>query len=225
MPTSTTRALDVPEILEAILLELDIRSVITSAQRVNHYWHDLIKRSPSIQQALFFEPAPAVAGQQPVRNPLLAKIFPLHVHPPKDDWLADEQDYVLTKPQLAPVFMRKGASWARMLVRQPPILKLAVMRETLGDKAKIGDYWQHMRSYPKTMRIKELYDLVSTHARRIVSTPSSWSFCDFRDSHAQEILKRIDARGLYITSYERNMLCVLANATDIVFVVQEQTDY
>ena len=39
----------IPEMLEAILLHTDMCTLLTSAQRVCHYWHDLIKESPSLQ--------------------------------------------------------------------------------------------------------------------------------------------------------------------------------
>ncbi|KAN0070628.1 hypothetical protein V8E54_011497 [Elaphomyces granulatus] len=46
----------IPEMLEAILLHTDMCTLLTSAQRVCHYWCDPIKEPPSLQAALFFQP-------------------------------------------------------------------------------------------------------------------------------------------------------------------------
>lgn len=65
--------LNTAEILEAILLQMDPKTVLL-ARRVSVKWDDLISNSPSIQQHLFFRPIP---GTTPVvLNPILAKAFP-----------------------------------------------------------------------------------------------------------------------------------------------------
>jgi hypothetical protein len=71
-------ALATVEVLEAVLLELDTRTLLVSTQRVSKYWHALIEHSPRIQQALFFLPVRAGTdrsssseGCVPVTNPLL----------------------------------------------------------------------------------------------------------------------------------------------------------
>ncbi|KFA50671.1 hypothetical protein S40293_04904 [Stachybotrys chartarum IBT 40293] len=84
------------ELLEAILLQVDMVTLLTSAMRVNKTWHETILNSPTIQQKLFFKPAgqkvprvSKVAGQDetpvpshhqaeeatPVLNLLLARKF------------------------------------------------------------------------------------------------------------------------------------------------------
>ncbi|KFA69494.1 hypothetical protein S40285_05685 [Stachybotrys chlorohalonatus IBT 40285] len=96
-PTQATRSVLVTiELLEAILLQVDMVTLLTSAMRVNKTWHETIVKSPTIQQKLFFRPAgrkvpksSKVAGQSeapvtshqqagdttPVLNSLLARKF------------------------------------------------------------------------------------------------------------------------------------------------------
>lgn len=58
---SPTPAMDaflaMPELLEALFLECDMRDVLTSAQRVCKLWHGIVTTSPSVQVHLFFRPA------------------------------------------------------------------------------------------------------------------------------------------------------------------------
>jgi hypothetical protein len=51
-----TKVLTTPELLEIILLHLDTRTLLVSAQQVCQTWTVLIQSSPAIQQALFFQP-------------------------------------------------------------------------------------------------------------------------------------------------------------------------
>ncbi|OJJ30464.1 hypothetical protein ASPWEDRAFT_46060 [Aspergillus wentii DTO 134E9] len=50
------KAFLIPEILENILLHTDMCTLLTSAQRVCHHWHNLITESHNLQAALFFKP-------------------------------------------------------------------------------------------------------------------------------------------------------------------------
>ncbi|KAH7358705.1 F-box domain-containing protein [Plectosphaerella cucumerina] len=45
-----------PELLELILLQLDMSTLLLSAQRVSTWWHSVITSSPALQQHLFFRP-------------------------------------------------------------------------------------------------------------------------------------------------------------------------
>lgn len=51
-----TRVLATPELLECVLLHLDMRTLLVSAQRACRVWHELIATSPALQEALFFKP-------------------------------------------------------------------------------------------------------------------------------------------------------------------------
>lgn len=64
----------VTEILEMILLETDMRTLLTSAQRVCCKWRSLLEYSSDLQAALFFKPDKfrLPRGKPGIRNPLLA---------------------------------------------------------------------------------------------------------------------------------------------------------
>jgi hypothetical protein len=117
--------LNTPEILEMILLQTDMRTLLTSAQRVCRAWLHLITESPSIQKALFFTPMKdSDRGSDAKRiNPLLAEAFP-PIFPPKEEsknHKFDFSDLEWTKdPSSMARFVRRDASWRRMLVQQPP---------------------------------------------------------------------------------------------------------
>jgi hypothetical protein len=89
----------ISELLEAILLHLDMTTLLVSAPRVSKTWHSVMIASPAIQQALYFKPIPITTSRKsahgpegcqvhgwdptsdkedetrPVLNPLLAKYF------------------------------------------------------------------------------------------------------------------------------------------------------
>ncbi|KAI0475079.1 hypothetical protein GGR56DRAFT_496321 [Xylariaceae sp. FL0804] len=85
--------LAIPELLEPILFQLDMTSLLLSATRVNKAWNHLISTSPALQEALFFRPVSVDTSAplspkgsldtvterwlatQPVINPLLVKKF------------------------------------------------------------------------------------------------------------------------------------------------------
>ena len=124
---TTQVALNTPEVLEQILLEVDLRTLLVSAQRVCRSWHELLSASPSLQQHLFLQPAPKSATQ--AFNPLLAEKFPhwfpssagegdlsSKVFKPKD-----LEPYELVRKDCRAAFKHERATWRRMLPRQPPI--------------------------------------------------------------------------------------------------------
>ncbi|OJK05113.1 hypothetical protein ASPACDRAFT_38684 [Aspergillus aculeatus ATCC 16872] len=126
MSTAQTRALTTVEVLENILLHVDNQSLLTSAQRVCHAWHDLIS-TPSLQKHLFL--IPDWERPQPQRNPLLVQIFPgwFIIHNIDGEYREKigrdglNPRWDLTQPDQKASFIRKEASWRRMLVQQPPI--------------------------------------------------------------------------------------------------------
>jgi len=124
------------EILELILLETDVRSLLTSAQRVCRKWHDLIQDSGDLQAALFFKPVRynLPRGTGGIRNPLLEEcIWP---------WFRARQARKLVPPQLGAgteipqidpqsdrYFLRNKASWQRMLFQQPPRSSIGIVEK------------------------------------------------------------------------------------------------
>ncbi|KAJ5635159.1 uncharacterized protein N7484_008472 [Penicillium longicatenatum] len=173
------KVLTTPELLEIILLHLDTRTLLVSAQRVCQTWTALIQSSPAIQQALFFRPftpkpkkdkwhaesiwnyvLPSpfkkdtkldqgsineckISHTRPIYNPLLVQAFrpffpSVHEYPfihdnegkvtetehegkeKKKNTFSFKTLDMLSSPQKKSAYMRKEASWRKMLLRQPP---------------------------------------------------------------------------------------------------------
>jgi hypothetical protein len=131
---STPRAgILITEILETILLHTDMCTLLTSAQRVCHYWHDLIEKSNSLQAHIFFKPVKyeVSCDSKRIRNPLLDdNVWPflqkqydarerLYAHDngrnPRGRAKEDKRYY------------RKSASWKRMLLQQPPTSNIGII--------------------------------------------------------------------------------------------------
>ena len=124
------KALGTTEILEEILLQLDMRSLLTSAQLVNRSWRQLIQKSPEIQRALFFKPQKDQRGDsEPILNPLLVKSFPSVF--PKDGSTSSIFSFksldMVKSPEKLAAYTRKEASWRSMLVQQPPVSDFAIL--------------------------------------------------------------------------------------------------
>lgn len=142
--TTTKKCLDTPEILEMILARVDMRTLLTSAQRVSRCWSDLISNSPSIQKALFF--TPIMNSEWGIKmktfNPLLTETFP-SIFPAKDG-RQDSQFPLCDLPTTKDAkkmdrLVRKDASWRKMLVRQPPIFEIGIFEiysSRAGDGAR-----------------------------------------------------------------------------------------
>ena len=121
--------LGIPELFEQVLLQLDMRTLLTSAQRVCRHWHETISLSPLLQEKLFFRPAADTAGPR-VRNPLLCELFP-HFFPAegaeqlrKFSMKEFEDELPLGRGDCNALFMYKRASWRRMFPTQPPFYSL-----------------------------------------------------------------------------------------------------
>lgn len=102
-----SRVLFTAELLECILLQLDMQTLLVSAQRTCQAWRQLISTSPALQEVLFFKPkgedskdgyqdadkngarnaCDSTSNQCVRKNPLLASVFPA--------WF---EDYEYTEP-------------------------------------------------------------------------------------------------------------------------------
>ncbi|KAI1345239.1 hypothetical protein F5Y15DRAFT_365332 [Xylariaceae sp. FL0016] len=139
--------LAIPELLECILLHLSMVELLTLAPLTCKHWQSVIGSSVLIQQKLFFQPLKAPVaqyantdedagkcGHPPAHtyNPLLKILFPPWF--PIDEVPAEENDIQVSnvtrthltslaclEPSRKAAFRRTGASWRRMLVRQPPV--------------------------------------------------------------------------------------------------------
>ncbi|KAL4931805.1 uncharacterized protein BDV17DRAFT_255362 [Aspergillus undulatus] len=132
--SAINRALDTPEVLELVLVQTDMRTLLTSAQRVCRAWFNLIRTSPSIQKALFFTPMnESEVGSEKTLNPLLIEAFPA-VFPDKNRskrYQFSFFDMAITRDAATMnQFLRKDASWRRMLVQQPPVADVGLFHIT-----------------------------------------------------------------------------------------------
>lgn len=177
-PAPVARVLSTPELLTAILLDVDPGTLLTSAQRVSKYWHTLITTSPPIQRALWLQ-APVVlsttqprAGdeEQPERqhNSLLAAAFaPWFRHDTnregrRGQWSTRAfRSIPLAEPDAHAAYMAPNASWRRMLVSDPPVLKLGLWASNQWSGC-IPDSkgWQFkVLELPRGLTMGLLYDL------------------------------------------------------------------
>ncbi|KAK4546090.1 hypothetical protein LTR36_002227 [Oleoguttula mirabilis] len=127
---------NVPELLEAILLLMPIKALLTKADRVCRQWHATIQASPKLQRALFFQPVGSkrlVSVTYNAREPSLAGAparycaagwTRLEEH--KDD---SHKHKVIRNPFRPSLYGERSpsvssqtaeASWRRMFVCQPP---------------------------------------------------------------------------------------------------------
>lgn len=155
----------IPELLEMILLQLDMRTLLVSAQRVCRAWHTLIKDSSSLQTLLFFKPAaepfPTELRARSIvkNNPLLSYIW--HKFWRKR---VSTSSVNLNLPQLDPqrenVFLREEASWRQMLLRQPPVSLMSVVEYEKTYRAPRGSaFW--FKEEDKFTRLGYLYSEIS----------------------------------------------------------------
>lgn len=129
--SAINKVMDTPEILEMILSGTDMRTLLTSAQRVCRNWTSLISNSRTIQKVLFFIPindSEWGMGEK-IPNPLLtetfASFFPVKTRP--DIYQFDFRDLVMTRDASTMArFVRADASWRKMLVQQPPISEIGL---------------------------------------------------------------------------------------------------
>ncbi|KAF2995922.1 hypothetical protein E8E14_003361 [Neopestalotiopsis sp. 37M] len=168
------------ELLEAILLEVDIRTLLVSAQRVNKRWWNVIG-NPNFQKRLFFIPDPDATG--PIDNPFLAEYFPFCFpvtgYPPRiakdrtppvhDHW--NKKPRNLTSEECAPImdraeaFSREDASWRRMYTHQPPLLGVQRMWENA-----LGVSWRRFQYVPSETDHADTNVTMSMQLATVVST-------------------------------------------------------
>jgi hypothetical protein len=116
---------------------MDMRTLLTSTQRVCRTWLNLISKSPSIQKALFFTPIKESEWgmDETTPNPLLAQTFP-SFFPAKGrlkNYRFNFSDLAMTKDASTMArFVRDDASWRKMLVQQPPISDIGILHISHG---------------------------------------------------------------------------------------------
>lgn len=117
------------ELLELILVEVDLQTILTSANRVCRYWNHVIRNSPQLQTLLFFRPESLPRDRRPNRiearmNPLLLRNFEGLLMSTSDRNCLIEAEVVKIQ--------RPEASWRNMLVQQPPVQTLGVWKVEMG---------------------------------------------------------------------------------------------
>lgn len=153
MRPSCDQVLHTPELLELILLHLPMRDLLL-AQRTCQKFRNLIRTSPTLQQILYLKPLPESATPtstsptpnlssygtaEPVteswqRNPLLISPFLPWFNRTRCKIKFDLttldvfENSALAKPNLRSIFLTPEASWRQMLVVQPPVTRLDLIR-------------------------------------------------------------------------------------------------
>ncbi len=120
----TDTALTTYELLEAILLHVDERTLLVSAQRVSTVWRCTIATSPSLQRRLFFLPPLRnnTTNSNPLQlvpNPLLQHAFPCLFPPQQTAPNPDSRPKSLVTP-LLPASRFRPAYYNPPLPARPP---------------------------------------------------------------------------------------------------------
>ncbi|CAN8100179.1 unnamed protein product [Discula destructiva] len=156
------------ELLESTLLQLDMRSLLTSALGVCRQWRDLIRTSPSLRRALFLDSDNTQTfgddEQTVTYNPLMAELFPPLFNSgatPDTHGFDDLTLEALPIGRRTRAFYRPNASWRRMHVRRPPVQHVAAWTLFVG-MAKAET--MRMVRYPAGLRMEGLYSLALGHA-------------------------------------------------------------
>lgn len=184
--TAIYQALNTPEMLEMILNRLDMRTLLTSAQRVCRSWGDMISKSPSLQRALFFTPIEDPKKvEEKIPNPLLREAF-LSIFPANDRskyYEFDLSSLAMSKDASAMArFTRKEASWRKMLVQQPPISGIGlfhVCHGMMGDFAESSSISVSLQPMlrPTLANIIRTISRPTTRCKTSATAVSGWEGC------------------------------------------------
>ena len=181
--------LGTPELLEHICTHLDIRTLLTAAQRVNRQWHAIITNSPWLQRFMFLQPHSA-GNAETMANPLLREAFPpWYVGKPRCSYKRgfDREAFsnlpMCKEPSRMRRFMHPKASWRRMLLTQPPTTKLGVWKSD-QEAGCMPDFWFKVLEFNDGLRMGKLYDL----SQGWVGTPFLAMFAIYWDSKDPDTL-------------------------------------
>lgn len=143
------------ELLEAILLSLDMRTLLTSAQMVSRRWHHMIQDSAPIQRALFLQADDKRMDDDLFYNPLLAEVFPMFFDFDGKGQINDLDIEELPIARRVGAMYRADASWRRMHVRQTPVRRVGIIRHHAIQWTR--GLTLEMLNYPGGLRMEELY--------------------------------------------------------------------
>lgn len=164
-----------PECLEAIFLELDNATLLTSAQLVCKSWLSAVQDSRRLQRKLFFAPiSRPEAGGTRTPNPLLQHKFPaffntgLRSRIIREEVLqnlggAKTKDRKVNAQRLK-ALLCEGASWRRMYPEAPISYKIGVV-ESRGNSEL--SFYSQVLDVPEGVTMGKLYDFAySMHLGR-----------------------------------------------------------
>jgi hypothetical protein len=185
--------LAIPELVSAILLHLPLQDLLVNAQLVSHSWNRLIKTSVPLQQRLFFSPVPSPkqgskSSRPPRFNPLLQTSFPSWFTNKSTRFGRGDQFVTLpwnSSPKKVKAYMRKGASWRKMLPIQPPVRNFEVVKHShyqRGNRMQKGQV-----RFEDGVRMGILYDYAYETVRHPISSFSmKWQIDATLDEKSQD---------------------------------------
>jgi hypothetical protein len=184
-----------PELIHLILLSLPMRELLTTAPRVCKSWKGIIDGSAVIQRKLYFRDIAPRASRTPSRNPLLAEFFTSWFR--DGEGVEEDSDYFnrdslerfpFAKNKAA--FLRKGATWRRMLVQQPAVTTVGHLHTARDCGDTLCRCWAVFDCEEGGLRMGSFYDLImggmAVHRlwRRVV-----WSCNNVEDRFARPSLE------------------------------------
>ena len=161
-PSASHLVLNDSKLLSHILSFLDVRSLLISGQRMCKTWHEIIAKTPALQEALFLKAPTATAPR--LLNPLLRELWPLWFKSPssfnKRRPRPKASDFRFLKwTQRPSAFRRPNASWRRMLVVSGGT-PVTVLNVTLFTHSFLGaQESQGVVMCPHGLRMSTLWDL------------------------------------------------------------------
>jgi hypothetical protein len=150
------------ELVEAIMLQLDMRSLI-NVQQVCQRWKRIITHSIQLQQALYFKPAKAHA-KTCTKNPLIEEIV-------LPQLLLRSRNFIIPGkyPNFDPCF-RKEASWRKMHPQQTPTSTIGVIEIVRHEKYR----FTKLAVEPGSLRMEHLLDAMENGV--LMPTPNNRVF-------------------------------------------------
>jgi hypothetical protein len=218
MPPAMHFVLSKPELIEAILLRLPMRDLLVHAQLVNKDFHSVITKFPSLQRKPFFVAKPAKSTQIPQDdrgfrpqdweiNTLLGERFTV--------WFKNLDQFKsqigdLRKPdrnrskERTAAYAWREASWRRMLVTQPPITSLAVVKSTSargGTSEYTGEIFLE-----DGIKMGLLFDLTKTHIINVSAISSFALWWHILLSEKEETVLEAKIMKHHITLHVRHTI-------------------
>ena len=202
--TLTHKIFHINEILEAILLQTDTCTLLTSAQRVCHQWRNLIQDSDDLQVALFFKPSKKKAewGCRRMRNPLIeAKIWPqlfrkrLHLH----TGIYSHEQFPWIDPNKEEAYLRNNASWRRMLFQQPATSRIGVIETMAGPTTVYSVFHLKTKTDDGFLRLGHIFNVTRVRALTAGQDPLVfWQHSNLPRHEREQQAERSLARTTYL---------------------------